>query len=393
MSEQRDGFSSHIGFIFAIAGSAIGLGNIWRFPYLASTNGGGAFLFVYIVFTFLFGMVLMMTEIAIGRRTGKSAIEAFAHLTERYAFIGKVAAFIPVLIIPFYCVIGGWVLKYIFSSGMGELGSMADADYFTDFLATGPGDIPGSPLPWFVLFACLTFLLPALGVRKGIEHVSKIMMPCLLIIIIGLVLYMLLFAGAGDAMVSFLTPEIGNLTLDTVVTAASQVFFSMSLAMGITITYGSYMRKDTDIKRSTFQVTAASLAVSVLAGLLVIPAVTIYAEGEPVQGPGLMFEVLPAAFSNMPGGQAIAVVFFILVFLAAITSSVSVAETLICQSTDHFGTPRRMAVAVILSFTLAAGTFVCFDHSVFGALSFGDAHLLEIFDFISSSLLVPLVAI
>ena len=273
MEQQRGSFSSQLGFMFAIAGSAIGLGNLWRFPYLADSYGGGAFLIIYFIFMVLFGMVLMITEVAIGRRTGKSIIEAFRDLTEKYAIIGKIAAVIPFLILPFYCVIGGWVLKYLFESAAGNIGQMGGGTYFDTFLSTGPENFFASPLPWFLLFFGVTFLLPALGVRKGIEKVSKIMMPALLILIVALVLHMLVFENAGGEMLDFLSPEFENVSAKTIVYAAGQVFFSLSLAMGITITYGSYMPKDTDIRASTFQVTAASLTVSVLAGLMIIPAV------------------------------------------------------------------------------------------------------------------------
>ena len=240
MDAKRSSFTGKIGFVLAAAGSAVGLGNIWRFPYLAAKYGGGIFLLVYIALSITFGFALMVAEIAIGRKTKMSAIGAFKALDKRFAFAGWMAALVPTIILPYYSVIGGWVMKYIFGFVTGDAKNMADGSYFGNYISE-----VGEPVLWFCLFITLTAVIVILGVNKGVEKVSKVMMPALVILIIGIVIYTLCTVdGAWSGVLYYITPDFSKFTLMTVAAAAGQLFYSMSLAMGIMITFGSYTKKE-----------------------------------------------------------------------------------------------------------------------------------------------------
>ena len=239
---SRGSFSGRLGFILAAAGSAVGLGNLWRFPYLAEQYGGGAFLVTYLVLVITFGVALMITEIAIGRRTGKSCIDAFLDLGEKYKVIGWIIAIIPLIIVPYYCVIGGWVTKYFveYMSGMGS--NLANGTFFGDFTSAALPGVFDSPVIWFVIYAVLTVAVVAFGVQKGVERMSKILLPALLVLLVGICVYMLTVDGIADGLKYYLVPDFGDFSMKTVLGAMGQLFYSLSLAMGIMITYGSYAR-------------------------------------------------------------------------------------------------------------------------------------------------------
>ena len=288
----KSGFGSRLGFILAAAGSAVGLGNIWRFPYLAAKYGGGMFLLIYLILAVTFGFALMITEIAIGRKTGKSVIGAYSAINKRFAPLGWLAAAIPVVILPYYCVIGGWVLKYLteFATGGGK--STADSgDYFSAFISS-----PAAPMVFFAIFIVLTAAVVMLGVEKGIEKVSKILMPVLMLLIIGIGVYTLTLPGAIDGLIYYVKPDLSEFSIKTVIAAMGQLFYSMSLAMGIMITYGSYMRKEDNIEKSVRQIEIFDKLVAFLAGLIIVPAVFVFSGGDRSAlnaGPKLMF-VCPA---------------------------------------------------------------------------------------------------
>ena len=315
----KSGFGSRLGFILAAAGSAVGLGNIWRFPYLAAKYGGGMFLLIYLILAVTFGFALMITEIAIGRKTGKSVIGAYSAINKRFAPLGWLAAAIPVVILPYYCVIGGWVLKYLteFATGGGK--STADSgDYFSAFISS-----PAAPMVFFAIFIVLTAAVVMLGVEKGIEKVSKILMPVLMLLIIGIGVYTLTLPGAIDGLIYYVKPDLSEFSIKTVIAAMGQLFYSMSLAMGIMITYGSYMRKEDNIEKSVRQIEIFDTLVAFLAGLIIVPAVFVFSGGDRSAlnaGPKLMFVTLPNVFDSMSGGQIVGTVFFVLVALAALTS-------------------------------------------------------------------------
>ena len=249
MTEKRSSFTGKLGFVLAAAGSAVGLGNIWRFPYLAAKYGGGMFLLVYIILAVTFGFALMCAEIALGRKTGQSAINAFGHLDKRFKFIGVGAAIIPILILPYYSVIGGWVTKYLAVFISGNAHAAAQDGYFESFISK-----PFEPIGWFALFIGLTALIVLLGVEKGVEKVSKFMMPVLVFLSIGIAIYSACMPGAWEGVLYYITPDFSHFSATTVLAAMGQLFYSMSLAMGIMITYGSYMKKEVSVESATHQI-------------------------------------------------------------------------------------------------------------------------------------------
>ena len=316
MEQKRSGFSGKLGFVLAAAGSAVGLGNIWRFPYLAAMYGGGVFLLVYIILAVTFGFALMVGEIALGRKTQLSAVSAFSTLNKKYSFLGYLAAIVPMIILPYYSVIGGWVTKYLVAFCSGNIAQAAQDGYFSHFIAE-----PGESTLFFAVFIGLTALIVLFGVEKGIEKVSKFMMPVLVVLSVGIAIYAVCLPGAMEGVKYYIMPDFKNFSFTTVIAAMGQLFYSMSLAMGIMITYGSYMKKDVNIESATRQISLFDTGIAFFAGLMIVPAVFAFSGGDKSalgQGPGLMFVTLPKVFNSMPGGGIIGAVFFVLVLLAAL---------------------------------------------------------------------------
>ena len=335
---KRSSFSGKIGFVLAAAGSAVGLGNIWRFPYLAAHYGGGIFLLVYVLLSLTFGFTLMVTEVAIGRKTGLSPIGAFRALNKKFAFVGVLASLVPMLILPYYSVIGGWVTKYAVGFISGNVSEMADSSYFDGFISS-----LWEPLLWFALFIGATALIVLFGVQKGIEKVSKIMMPVLIALMLFIVTYTFITTdNVWEGVVYYIKPDFSQFTYMTVVAAMGQLFYSMSLAMGIMITFGSYMKKDISIEKSAHQIEIFDTGIAFLAGLMIVPACVAYDPSQLTQGAGLMFKVLPKIFNGMPGGAFIGTVFFLMVLLAALTSSISLMETVVSTICDKWSINRNV---------------------------------------------------
>ncbi len=391
IASTRSSFTGKIGFVLAAAGSAVGLGNIWRFPYLAAKYGGGIFLLVYIALAVSFGFVLMAAEIAIGRKTGKSAIGAFAALDKRFTFVGWLAALVPVIILPYYSVIGGWVIKYIVGFISGDGANMATDTYFTSYI----GNV-FEPLLWFFVFMLLTAVVVFFGVEKGIEKVSKFMMPALIAFMLFIVIYTLCtMEGAFDGVLYYITPDFSKFSVMTVVAALGQLFYSMSLAMGIMITFGSYMKKDISIEKSIHQIEIFDTGIAFLAGLMIIPAVFAFSGGDQAalgKGPSLMFVTLPKVFSTMPGGSVIGAVFFLMVFLAAITSSISLMETIISILMDKAGLSRRVGCLIVFGGVLLLGIPSSLGFNVWSEVKILNLQFLDFFDFISNSIIMPVVS-
>jgi len=389
---QRGSFTGKIGFVLAAAGSAVGLGNIWRFPYLAAKYGGGIFLLTYIILSVTFGFALMVAEIAIGRKTKSSPINAFKSLDKRFAFLGYLAAIIPALILPYYSVIGGWVMKYSFGFITGSAKDMATDGYFGSYIQN-----VGEPLIWFLLFVAITAVIVLLGVQKGVETVSKFMMPVLIVLMIFIVTYTLATTdGAGAGVAYYLLPDFSKFSIMTVVAAMGQLFYSMSLAMGIMITYGSYMKKDISIEKSAHQIEIFDTGVALLAGLLIVPACHAFSKGDPAAlgaGPGLMFGVLPQVFEPMPGGSIIGFVFFITVFLAALTSSISLMETVVSTIMDKFKLNRKICCLIVIGICLLLGTPSALGFSLWKAFTPLNKDILTWFDFLSNGVLMPILAL
>ncbi len=395
-SEGRGSFTGRLGFVLAAAASAVGLGNLWRFPYLTSHYGGGIFVLVYIILAVTFGFSLMVAEIALGRRTGKSCISAFGDLVKKYKWIGVVAAIIPALIVPYYCVIGGWVTKWFATSVTGNLSTLTSdgGNYWWNYIT---GEISGmaDPMIWFLIFAALCLICVIIGVNKGIEKVSKVLMPTLLVMMIAITIYELTLPDIWDGIVFYLNPDISKLNGGTFLGAISQIFYSMSLAMGIMITYGSYMKKDVSIEKSARNISLIDTVVAIMAGLMIVPSAYIYGFGGN-KGMGLMFVALPQVFEQMPAGEFVAPVFYLLVIFAALTSAVSLLETVVSVFIDGAKFRRQISIIASAALLLIVGAIVVLG---FGPLMTDlspfdqGAGWLGIFDTITNSFLMPIVAI
>ena len=390
MAEKRSSFSGKLGFVLATAGSAVGLGNIWRFPYLAAKYGGGIFLLVYLILAVTFGFALMCAEIAIGRKSGVSAIGAYKKLDKRCSFIGLLAAIVPMIILPYYSVIGGWIIKYLGVFVTGNMANAATDGYFESFIAQ-----PTEPIGWFMLFMGLTALVVLFGVEKGIEKVSKIMMPVLVVLTVFIAVYSMCMPGAFEGVLYYITPDFSKFSATTVLSAIGQLFYSMSLAMGIMITYGSYMKKDVNIESSVKQIELFDTGIAFFAGLMIVPAVFAFSGGDESalgKGPGLMFITLPKVFESMTGGSIVGAVFFILVLFAALTSSISLMETVVSIFMDKFGWNRKLTCILVFLFCVALGLPSSLGFGVLSDITIMNFSFLDFFDFISNSVLMPIVA-
>ncbi len=389
--EKKSGFSSRLGFVMAAAGSAVGLGNIWRFPYLAAKYGGGIFLLVYLILAVTFGFSLMIAEISIGRKTGKSTIIAYKKMNPKFSFLGYIASLVPIIIFPYYCVIGGWVVKFL-GVYLTNQGHEAVADgYFNNFISSS-----GEPILCLAIFLIACSVVVMLGVEKGIEKVSKFLMPVLVIISLGTALYSLTIDGAIDGLIYYIKPNFSEFSIKTVVAAMGQLFYSMSLAMGIMITYGSYMKKDDDLEKSVRNIEIFDTGIAFLSGMMIIPAVFAFSGGDKdalQTGPTLMFVTLPNVFDSMKGGHIFGLVFFVLVLFAALTSAISLMETIVSIISDKFNFGRKkicigiMIFAFIVAIPSSLGFGIWSDVTVFGY------SILDFFDFISNNIMMPIVAL
>lgn len=386
---DRSSFTGRIGFVLAAAGSAVGLGNLWRFPYLAAQHGGGIFILVYIILALTFGFSLLATEIAIGRKTKLSPIRAYKKLNKKFGFLGYLAFIVPVIIFPYYCVIGGWVIKYAVTFMSGQAALAAGDSYFGDFIGA-----PISPLVFFLIFLALTALVIILGVQKGIEKISKVLMPVLLVLTIGISIYVLTIDGAMEGLKYYLLPDFSKFSIKTICAAMGQLFYSMSLAMGIMITYGSYSKDDVNLNKSVTQIEVFDTIIALLAGLMVIPAVFVFSgeAGLKSGGAGLMFITLPKVFDQMPGGTVIGILFFILVFFAAITSSISLMEAIVSMITDKFKIKRLPAILIVFGVAVLLGIPSSLGNGIWSNIKLLGMDFLTFFDFISNSILMPIVA-
>lgn len=392
----RSSWSGKWAFILAAAASAVGLGNMWRFPYLAAKYGGGTFLLTYLVLVFTFGVSLLLLETALGRTTGQSAIGAFKQFGKKYAFIGILASAVPFIITPYYCIIGGWVTKYAAAYLINGPEALADGgNFFSGFITSNT-----ESFLWMLLFMAIVFIVVSLGVKGGIEKANLVMMPALIIMAVGIALYTLTMPGAVDGALYYLTPDFSKFSPELVIGALGQMFYSLSLAMGIMITYGSYLDKKSSLTQSVARIGGFDIGVSFLAGLMIVPAAFVaMGSGEAVaanSGPSLMFVILPTVFADM-GGAATVVgfLFFLLVLFAALTSAISLTETCTSIVQDGAGWSRKKALCAVIGVVTVAGIFVNLGYN---GLSFIEpmgegTTLLDFFDFISNSVIMPIVAL
>mgnify|MGYP002574893111 CR=1 FL=1 len=390
MSKKRGSFSGGLGFVFAAAGSAVGLGNLWRFPYYAAKYGGGTFIFIYIILALTFGFSLLTAEIAIGRKTKLSPILAYKKLCSKFSFLGYLATLVPIIIIPYYCVIGGWVTKYMCVYAQGLVAPAAQDNFFSDFISD-----PLSPIVFFLIFMLLSAVVIMLGVNKGIERLSKFLMPVLLVLTVGISIYTLTLPNAMEGVSYYLIPDFSKLSIWTFAAALGQLFFSMSIAMGIMVTYGSYTKDEVNLTKSVNQIEIFDTAVALLAGLMVVPAVYVFSgeAGTKASGAGLMFVTLPRVFEQMRGGTIIGILFFVLVFLAALTSSISIMEAIVSSFMDRFGISRKKSVAICIIISIIMGIPSSLGNGAWAHIKILGMDFLTFFDYISNSVLMPIVAL
>lgn len=403
----RGSFSGQLGFILAAAGSAVGLGNIWRFPYLAAKDGGGIFLLVYLILAVTFGFTLLTTEIAIGRKTRQSPLTAYKAIHPKWGGIGILACLVPTIILPYYCTIGGWVFKYL-SLYLTGTGSHAVAEgYFSGYISG-----TWQPMFWMLLYFAATAFIVFSGVEKGIERFSKILMPILMLLVLGISIYSLTLSHTDESGVTrtgleglkiYLIPDFANLTwkqfLIVLMDATGQLFFSISVAMGIMVAYGSYAKKDTNLMQSVNQIEIFDTLVALIIGMMIIPSIYVFSGREGMAaGPGLVFISLPKVFAAMGWiGNIIGVMFFLVLSFAAVTSSVSVMEAIVSSIMDKFGFSRKKSALLVSVYTLLAAVIVCLGYNLFyfelplpnGAV----AQILDLFDYISNNVMMPLVAL
>lgn len=392
-NDNRDKFSGKLGYVLAVAGSAVGLGNIWRFPYLAAKYGGAMFLLVYLILMLTFGFTLIISETALGRKTGKSPVGAFAAFGDKLPLKlgGWINAIIPMLIVPYYCVIGGWVTKYLFEYIRGNVQGVANDEYFSGFISSAV-----SSELWFVVFTVMVVLVILGGVQKGVERVSKVMMPLLIVLAIVLSVYSMTRPGAMAGVKYFLVPNLKDFSWMTVVAAMGQMFYSLSIAMGILYTYGSYIKKDVDIENSTRQVEVFDTLIAVLAGLMIIPAVFAFAGGDSVTlqaGPSLMFISMPKVFASMNFGGVAGLAFFLPVLVAALTSAISLMETGVSTFCDQLGWSRLKSSLLMAVIMLVLGSASALGFNALDFVTVFGMSILDFFDFITNSVMMPIAAL
>ena len=405
--EKKSSFTSSLGFILAAAGSAVGVGNIWRFPYLAAKDGGGLFLLVYLVLVVTVGFTLLTTDIAIGRKTKKHAWEAFGFIRPKWGFLGKITFLVPAMIMTYYTVIGGWVTKYMVAYLTGQGNATTQDGYFVSFITSNV-----APIVFMLAFLAVTAFVVFAGVDKGIERFSRFVMPGLLIMIVGIAVFSLTLTHTDEAgnlrtglqgLAVYLIPDFKGLTfsrfLQIVLDAMSQLFFSLSVSMGIMITYGSYVKDEVNLSQAISRIEFFDTGVALLAGMMIIPAVYVFFGTEGMtSGPSLMFVSLPKVFQAMGiAGNVIGILFFTMVAFAALTSCVSIMETLVATAMEWFHTTREKVSLAITLISAAAAAVICMGYNVFYfevTLPNGSAaQILDIMDYISNSFLMPLISL
>lgn len=405
--EKKGGFSGQFGFVIAAAGSAVGVGNIWRFPYLAARDGGGLFLIIYLILVVTFGFTLLTSDIAIGRKTQKSSIYAYAQMRPKWKFLGVITFLVPVLIMTYYAVIGGWITKYIFVYLIGDGAAAAGDGYFTAFITSKV-----SPVVFGLIFMLVTAFIVYNGVEKGIERCSRFMMPILFVMIIIIAIYALTLSHTGadgvtrtglEGFAYYLKPDLSGVTpsrfFSILLDAMGQLFFSLSVSMGIMITYGSYVKKDVDLNQSVTQIEIFDTLVAFLAGMMIIPSIYVFSGLDGMNaGPSLIFISLPKVFTAMGKiGPVIAVLFFVMAAFAALTSCVSVLEAITANCMEITHKPRKKVTLVLTVIYCVMTAVVALGYSIFyfeiklpnGATG----QLLDIMDYVSNNLLMPIISL
>ena len=407
MERKSNHFSGQLGFVLAAAGSAVGVGNLWRFPYLAAKDGGGLFLIIYFILVLTFGFTLLTSDIAIGRRTQKSAIGAYTEMKPKWKFLGILTFLVPVLIMTYYAVIGGWITKYAVVYLTGQAKAAAADDYFTSFITSST-----SPVIFALIFMGVTAFIVYNGVQDGIEKVSKWMMPVLLILVVIISIYSLTLKHTDSSgqvhtgiqgFLYYLTPNLEGLTvqrfLQILLDAMSQLFFSLSVSMGIMITYGSYVKNEIDLNKATNQIELFDTGVAFLAGMMIIPAVFVFLGNDGMaSGPSLIFISLPKVFNSMGVfGRPAAIAFFLMMGFAALTSCVSVMETLVANCMELYHKPRKSMCGAVGIYSLITAVLICLGYNrLYFELKLPNGsigQLLDVMDYLSNSFLMPFISL
>ena len=391
--EKRSTFSGKLGFVLSAAGASVGLGNIWRFPYLAAKYGGGIFLLIYIILALTFGYTMIVAETALGRMTRKSPVGAYHSFgkSKWLSLGGWINAIIPVLIVPYYSVIGGWVIKYLAGFVMGQGSELAADGYFGSFISNGV-----STEICFIVFTIFTVGIIYAGVQNGVERVSKLMMPILVVLSVVIAVYSVTRPGAMEGVKYLLIPRPENFSWMTVVAAMGQMFYSLSIAMGILVTFGSYMKKDVSIEESTKNVEIFDTAIAIMAGLMIIPAVFAFSGGEPdtlQAGPSLMFITIPKVFDSMGMGRIVGILFFLLVLCAALTSSIALTESAVSTFQDELGWGRKKATLIIAVIMVILGSLSSLGYGPLECVKVMGMQFLDFFDFLTNSIMMPIAAL
>ena len=389
---NRGSFSGKIGFVLSAAGASVGLGNIWRFPYLCAKYGGGIFLIVYIVLALTFGYTMIVAETAIGRATNKSPVGAFKDLSHNkiMGLGGWINAIIPILIVPYYSVIGGWVCKYLFEYIRADVNEIASDKFFVDFITNGY-----DAEFWFIVFAILVLFVIYKGVENGIERVSKFVMPILVVLAIIICIYSVTRPGALGGVKYLFIPNFKHFSIMTIVTAMGQMFYSLSIAMGILITFGSYVNKEVSIEESTKQVEIFDTAIAIMASLMIIPTVFAFSGGDESTlnaGPSLMFITMPKIFASMGFGRIIGILFFALVLFAAVTSAIALTESAVSTFEDEFKWSRKFGTNVMAVIMVVLGSLSSLGNGPLANVKIIGMQFLDFFDFLTNSVMMPIAA-
>ncbi len=388
MTEKRAQFATRLGVIATTVGSAVGLGNIWRFPYEAGVHGGGAFLLIDLLFIFVIGVPVICAEFIIGRHTGSNVRGAFKRLApgKPWGVVGYIGILASLLILSFYSVVAGWTLEYIYQS-ITDFSGVHTAeglhDQFDRFAQSN-----WRPVMWTVVFLLCNYCILSRGVRKGIEKMSNILMPLLFLILLIFAVNSLMMPEASRGLEFLFNPDFSKVTPAVLLGGMGQAFFSLSLGLGCLITYSSYFKKDTPLVRTAFTTAGLDTLVSILAGVIIFPAVFTFGQ-EPAAGPKLVFEILPSIFSNLGGGVIWSTFFFVLLFLASLTSTISMSEISIAYFVEEFGMGRRKATALNFSIALVFGTLCALSFGCMSDFTICGMTLFNLFDYLSSNILLP----
>ncbi|MBE6182174.1 MAG: sodium-dependent transporter [Rikenellaceae bacterium] len=386
-SQSRATLGGKLSAVLVAAGSSVGLGNIWRFPYVAGDNGGGAFLIIYILCVILLGLPLMLSEFSIGRATRLNAVGAFRSLNRRWSFLGYNGILAAFLILGFYFVVAGWTAEYLVHSITGDLAQLSSPEeyksVFDNFITN-----PWRPILYTALFVLATHIIIALGVQKGIERSAKLLMPLLFLILIILSIHSLLMSGGTEGLKFFFTPDFSKVTPSTVLVALGQAFFSLSIGLGTMVTYASYFKPDTNLYNTALNVTILDTSVAILAGVMIFPAV--FSVGiEPSSGPSLVFITLPSIFNGLPLSMVWSTIFFLLLVIAALTSTISLHEVITAYLHEEWHVSRKTAAWLTTLSTMVLASFASLSLGVWNEMKICGLSLFDALDYLTANIMLP----